>query len=216
MEQNNDLNPLEEHEIQSTEETTSSEQSAENSKVSEVNNTEGDTTAEAEKKNSKSFFGKKQSKEDKLKEQVEKLEAEKNELNDKFLRLFSEFDNYKKRTNKEKIDLIGTASEKVIISLLPIIDDYERAIQFNQNVEDINAVKEGFELIYNKLKSVLKRFEVEEIAAMGEPFNTDFHEAITHFPAPSEDLKGKVMDVTEKGYKIKDKVIRFSKVVVAN
>lgn len=216
MEQNNDLNPLEEQEIQSTEETTSSEQSAENSKVSEVNNTEGDTTAEAEKKNSKSFFGKKQSKEDKLKEQVEKLEAEKNELNDKFLRLFSEFDNYKKRTNKEKIDLIGTASEKVIISLLPIIDDYERAIQFNQNVEDINAVKEGFELIYNKLKSVLKRFEVEEIAAMGEPFNTDFHEAITHFPAPSEDLKGKVMDVTEKGYKIKDKVIRFSKVVVAN
>ena len=112
--------------------------------------------------------------------------------------------------------MIGTASEKVIISLLPIIDDYERAIQFNQNVEDINAVKEGFELIYNKLKSVLKRFEVEEIAAMGEPFNTDFHEAITHFPAPSEDLKGKVMDVTEKGYKIKDKVIRFSKVVVAN
>ncbi len=214
MEQNNDLNPLEEQEIQSTEETASSEQSAENSKVSEVNNTEGDTTAEAEKKNSKSFFGKKQSKEDKLKEQVEKLEAEKNELNDKFLRLFSEFDNYKKRTNKEKIDLIGTASERVIITLLPIVDDFERAIQFNQNVEDINAVKEGFELIYNKLKSVLKRFEVEEIAAMGEPFNTDFHEAITHFPAPSEDLKGKVMDVTEKGYKIKDKVILFSKVVV--
>ena len=216
MEQNNDLNPLEEQEIQSTEETVSSEQSAENSKVSDVNNVEGESTAEAEKKNSKSFFGKKQSKEDKLKEQVEKLEAEKNELNDKFLRLFSEFDNYKKRTNKEKIDLIGTASEKVIISLLPIVDDFERAIQFNQNVEDINAVKEGFELIYNKLKSVLKRFEVEEIAAMGEPFNTDFHEAITHFPAPSEDLKGKVMDVTEKGYKIKDKVIRFSKVVVAN
>ena len=216
MEQNNDLNPLEEQEIQSTEETVSSEQSAENSKVSDVNNVEGESTAEAEKKNSKSFFGKKQSKEDKLKEQVEKLEAEKNELNDKFLRLFSEFDNYKKRTNKEKIDLIGTASEKVIITLLPIVDDFERAIQFNQNVEDINAVKEGFELIYNKLKSVLKRFEVEEIAAMGEPFNTDFHEAITHFPAPSEDLKGKVMDVTEKGYKIKDKVIRFSKVVVAN
>ncbi len=216
MEQKNDLNPLEEQEIQSTEETTSSEQSAENSKVSEVKNEEGDPTADTEKKNSKSFFGKKPSKEEKLKEQVEKLEAEKNELNDKFLRLFSEFDNYKKRTNKEKIDLIGTASEKVIISLLPIIDDYERAILFNQNAEDINAVKEGFELIYNKLKSVLKRFDVEEIPAMGEPFNTDFHEAITHFPAPSEELKGKVMDVTEKGYKIKDKVIRFSKVIVAN
>ncbi|HPS71212.1 MAG TPA: nucleotide exchange factor GrpE [Bacteroidales bacterium] len=216
MEQNNDQNPLEEQEIQSTEETTSSEQSAENSKVSEVKNVEEEPISETEKKNSKSFFGKKPSKEEKLKEQVEKLEAEKNELNDKFLRLFSEFDNYKKRTNKEKIDLIGTASEKVILSLLPIVDDYERAIQFNQNVEDVTAVKEGFELIYNKLKAVLKRFEVEEIPAMGEPFNTDFHEAITHFPAPSEDLKGKVMDVTEKGYKIKDKVIRFSKVIVAN
>jgi molecular chaperone GrpE len=216
MEQNNDLNPLEEQEIQSTEDTTASEQSAENSKVSEVKNVEEEPISETEKKNSKSFFGKKPSKEEKLKEQVEKLEAEKNELNDKFLRLFSEFDNYKKRTNKEKIDLIGTASEKVILSLLPIVDDYERAIQFNQNVEDVTAVKEGFELIYNKLKAVLKRFEVEEIPAMGEPFNTDFHEAITHFPAPSEDLKGKVMDVTEKGYKIKDKVIRFSKVIVAN
>jgi len=216
MEQNNDLIPLEEQEIQSTEDTTASEQSAENSKVSEVKNVEEEPISETEKKNSKSFFGKKPSKEEKLKEQVEKLEAEKNELNDKFLRLFSEFDNYKKRTNKEKIDLIGTASEKVILSLLPIVDDYERAIQFNQNVEDVTAVKEGFELIYNKLKAVLKRFEVEEIPAMGEPFNTDFHEAITHFPAPSEDLKGKVMDVTEKGYKIKDKVIRFSKVIVAN
>ena len=216
MEQNNDLNPIEEQEIQSTEDTTASEQSAENSKVSEVKNVEEEPISETEKKNSKSFFVKKTSKEEKLKEQVEKLEAEKNELNDKFLRLFSEFDNYKKRTNKEKIDLIGTASEKVILSLLPIVDDYERAIQFNQNVEDVTAVKEGFELIYNKLKAVLKRFEVEEIPAMGEPFNTDFHEAITHFPAPSEDLKGKVMDVTEKGYKIKDKVIRFSKVIVAN
>jgi len=216
MEQNNDLIPLEEQEIQSTEDTTASEQSAENSKVSEVKNVEEEPISETEKKNGKSFFGKKPSKEEKLKEQVEKLEAEKNELNDKFLRLFSEFDNYKKRTNKEKIDLIGTASEKVILSLLPIVDDYERAIQFNQNVEDVTAVKEGFELIYNKLKAVLKRFEVEEIPAMGEPFNTDFHEAITHFPAPSEDLKGKVMDVTEKGYKIKDKVIRFSKVIVAN
>lgn len=216
MEQNNDLNPLEEQEIQSTEETTASEQSAENSKVSEVKNVEEEPISETEKKNSKSFFGKKPSKEEKLKEQVEKLEAEKNELNDKFLRLFSEFDNYKKRTNKEKIDLISTASEKVILSLLPIVDDYERAIQFNQNVEDVTVLKEGFELIYNKLKAVLKRFEVEEIPAMGEPFNTDFHEAITHFPAPSEDLKGKVMDVTEKGYKIKDKVIRFSKVIVAN
>ncbi len=171
---------------------------------------------ENEKKGNKSFFGKKPSKEDKLKEQVEKLEKEKQELNDKFLRLFSEFDNYKKRTNKEKIDLIGTASEKVIVALLPIVDDFERAIQYNQSVEDVNALKDGFEIIYNKFKSILNRFEVEEIQSMGEVFNTDFHEAITHFPAPSEEMKGKVMDVTEKGYKMKEKVIRFSKVIVAN
>lgn len=175
-----------------------------------------ENTSETEIKGSKSFFSKKQSKEDKLKEQLEKIELEKNELNDKFLRLFSEFDNYKKRTNKEKIDLISTASEKVILSLLPIIDDFERAIQYNQNIDDILIVKEGFELIYNKMKDLLKRYDVEEIVAIGESFNTDFHEAITHFPAPSEEMKGKVMDVSQKGYKLKEKVIRFSKVVVAN
>ena len=175
-----------------------------------------ETPVENEKKGGKSFFGKKQTKEEKLKEHLKKVEAEKMELNDKFLRLFSEFDNYKKRTNKEKLDLIATASEKVIIGLLPIIDDFERAIQYNQKVEDIATVKEGFELIYNKMSALLKRFEIEEIPAMGETFNTDYHEAITHFPAQSEEMKGKVMDVTEKGYKIKDKVIRFSKVIVAN
>jgi len=181
-----------------------------------VEKTPTEEPVENEKKGNKSFFGKKPSKEDKLKEQVEKLEKEKQELNDKFLRLFSEFDNYKKRTNKEKIDLIGTASEKVIVALLPVVDDFERAIQYNQKVDEVNTLKDGFEIIYNKLKSILTRFEVEEIQSMGEVFNTDFHEAITHFPAPSEDMKGKVMDVTEKGYKMKEKVIRFSKVIVAN
>ncbi|MDD4395711.1 MAG: nucleotide exchange factor GrpE [Bacteroidales bacterium] len=169
-----------------------------------------------EKKTVRSIFGKKVSKEDKLKEQIAQLEAQKKELNDKFLHLYSEFDNYKKRTNKEKLDLLSTASEKVIISLLPIIDDFERAIKANENLEDLQVIKEGFTLIYNKLIQVLKRFDVEEIVAKGETFDTDYHEAITHFPAPTEEDKGKVMEVTEKGYKIKNKVIRFSKVVVAN
>lgn len=216
MEQNKDLNPLEEQEPLLTDDHQTVEKPVEETTVLDEKKEDVEVISESEKKNTKSFFGKKQSKEDKLKEQLEKLEIEKNELNDKFLRLFSEFDNYKKRTNKEKIDLISTASEKVILSLLPIIDDFERAIQYNQNVEDIAIVKEGFELIYNKMKAVLKRFDVEEIIAIGEPFNTDFHEAITHFPASSEDMKGKVMDVSEKGYKLKDKVIRFSKVIVAN
>lgn len=164
------------------------------------------------------MFSRKNSKEKEkisnLEEQIEKLKAEKAELNDRFLRLYSEFDNYKKRVSKEKLDLISTASEKVFVNLLPIIDDFERAISANEKVEDINAVKEGFVLIYNKMLQLLKRFDVEEIAAKGEEFNTDFHEAVTHFPVEKEEDKGKVIDVTEKGYKIKDKVIRYSKVVV--
>jgi len=149
-------------------------------------------------------------------EQLETLNAEIAEINERFLRLYSEFENYKKRTNKEKIDLIATASEKVITGLLPVIDDFERAIQHNQNIEDISVLKEGFELIYNKLLALLKRFEVEEILALGETFDTDLHEAITHFPSQNEEDKGKITNVTQKGYKLKDKVIRFAKVVVAN
>ena len=169
-------------------------------------------------KNKKNIFSRKKDKEkSKLQEketEIEQLKAEKAELNDRFLRLFSEFDNYKKRVSKEKLDLISTASEKVIVSLLPIIDDFERAIAANEKVEDINAIKEGFNLIYNKLVQTMKRFDVEEIQAKGEEFNTDFHEAVTHFPVQNEEDKGKVIDVTEKGYKLKDKVIRYAKVVV--
>lgn len=169
-----------------------------------------------EKKKNRSFFGRKKSEEEELKKQLEEAEIKYKELNDRFLRLYSEFDNYKKRTNKEKLELLSTASEKVIVGLLPVIDDFERAIAANEKSEEVTAIKEGFVLIYNKLQQLLKRFDVEEIKAKGEEFNTDYHEAITHFPAQKEEDKGKVMDVTEKGYKIKDKVIRYSKVVVAN
>ena len=172
---------------------------------------------QGEKKEEKrGFFGKKNKKEEELKKKVEELEEQKKELNNKYLHLYSEFDNYKKRTNREKLELIETASEKVILSLLPVIDDFERAIKANEKLEDVAILKEGFNLIYNKLLQLLKRFDVEEIQAKGEEFNTDYHEAITHFPAQKDEDKGKVMDVTEKGYKIKDKVIRYSKVVVAN
>lgn len=169
-----------------------------------------------EKKKNRSFFGRKKSEDEELKKKLEEAEIKYKELNDRFLRLYSEFDNYKKRTNKEKLELLSTASEKVIVGLLPVIDDFERAIAANEKSEEVTAIKEGFVLIYNKLQQLLKRFDVEEIKAKGEEFNTDYHEAITHFPAQKEEDKGKVMDVTEKGYKIKDKVIRYSKVVVAN
>jgi molecular chaperone GrpE len=159
---------------------------------------------------------KKNNKEEEILAQMETIVAEKTELNDRFLRLYSEFENYKKRTNKEKLDLIATASEKVILGLLPIVDDFERAIMHNEKIDDLTILKEGFDLIYNKLKALLKRFEVEEITATGEIFDTDLHEAVTHFPAQCEEDKGKIVEVTEKGYKLKDKVIRFTKVVVAN
>lgn len=182
-------------------------------------NTDNLTDKEADTdKNKKSFFTKKKDKEKQkiqdLEKEIEQLKTEKAELNDRFLRLFSEFDNYKKRVSKEKLDLIATASEKVLVSLLPVVDDFERAIAANEKADNIDSIKEGFNLIYNKLLQMMKRFNVEEIQAKGEEFNTDFHEAVTHFPAQKEEDKGKVIDVTEKGYKLKDKVIRYAKVVV--
>lgn len=135
-------------------------------------------------------------------------------LNDKYLRLYSEFDNYRKRTNKEKLDLISTASAGVLKDMLTVLDDFERAIANNDKVEDINAVKEGFQLIYNKLKSGLEAKGLKQMQAKGETFDPELHEAIANIPAPEESLKGKVVDDVERGYYLNEKVIRFAKVVV--
>ena len=207
--------------MENNQEEMTQEEQVQNPEVKEEVQENTDNLSEKEEntdKNRKNIFSRKKDKEkskwQEKEAEIERLKAEKAELNDRFLRLFSEFDNYKKRVSKEKLDLIATASEKVIVSLLPIIDDFERAIAANEKVEDINTIKEGFNLIYNKLIQMMKRFDVEEIQAKGEEFNTDFHEAVTHFPAQNEEDKGKVIDVTEKGYKLKDKVIRYAKVVV--
>lgn len=158
---------------------------------------------------------KKLNKEEKLEEKVGELEENLAELNDKYLRLFSEFDNYRKRTTKERLELLDTASSDVINELLPVLDDFERAFKANEakSKEEQNNL-EGFKLIYNKLKGTLNRRGLEPMKSIGEPFDTDFHEALTNIPAPSEDLKGKVVDEIEKGYTLKGKVIRFAKVVV--
>lgn len=145
---------------------------------------------------------------------IEKLEAEKKELNDKYLRLFSDFDNYRKRTSKEKIESFKTAGIGVIKDLLTVVDDFDRAIENNKVAEDLDAVKEGFGLIYNKFSSILKAKGLQEVEAKGEVFDVDKHEAITQIPAPSEDLKGKVVDVIEKGYSLNDTMVRFPKVIV--
>lgn len=144
------------------------------------------------------------------------LTAKYNELNDKYLRLYSEFDNFRKRTIKEKSDILKTANEDVLKAILPVIDDFERAIKANENVSDVQAIKEGVQLIYNKLKSTTSQKGLVAFETKGEVFNDDLMEAITHIPAPSDDAKGKVVDELEKGYKLGDKVIRFAKVVVGS
>lgn len=136
------------------------------------------------------------------------------DLNDRFLRLYAEFDNYRKRTNKEKIDLISNAGESILKDMLPVMDDFERAIANNESAEDIVSVKEGFHLIFNKFRHILESKGLKKMEAKGESFDSELHEAIANVPAPSEDLKGKVIDDVEKGYYLNEKVIRYAKVVV--
>ena len=146
----------------------------------------------------------------------EEYQLKVNELNDKYLRLYSEFDNFRKRTLKEKIDLSRTASEDVIKDLLPVLDDFDRAMSAMQATDQLEALKEGIKLIHPKMKAVFAAKGIQEIKSVGEEFNTDFHEAITSIPAPSEELKNKVVDEIEKGYMLHDKVIRFSKVITGS
>lgn len=144
----------------------------------------------------------------------EKLQAEVQQLNDKYLRLYAEFDNYKRRTQKERVELLQTAGKDVIVSLLPVLDDFDRALKAMETAADVAPVKEGILLVSTKLKNTLAQKGLKDVSSINEPFNTDFHEAITNIPAPSEDLKGKVIDEVEKGYTLNDNVIRFAKVVV--
>ncbi len=176
-------------------------------------------TAHEKKEEAADKVSDKKSKRFKIRHAAEKaLEEEKAkyaELNDKYLRLFSEFDNHRKRTAKEKLDLTATASENVIKDILPVLDDFERALQ-NMEKNGNEADLQGVTLIFNKLKDTLKKKGLEEIEAMNAEFNTDEHEALTMIPAPEEDKKGKVLDVIQKGYKLNGKVIRFARVVVGN
>ena len=147
----------------------------------------------------------------------EKLKAENQELKDKYLRLYSEFENYRRRTAKERLDLIKTAAEDVLTDLIPVVDDFERAIKAADQEEKSAKVFEGNLLIYNKLLKVLEAKGVKPMADLvGENFDADTQEAITKIPAPTEELKGKVIDVVEKGYTLGDKVIRYAKVVIGS
>lgn len=147
-------------------------------------------------------------------DKINELEKKIEDLSDKHLRLQAEFDNYKKRTLREKADLIKSGGETVLSGILPVIDDFERAIVFLDKLPEDDPGKQGTVLIYSKFKEFLKQNNVKEIEALNGEFNVDYHEAITKIPAPEEKLKGKVVDVIQKGYLLNDKVIRYAKVVV--
>lgn len=182
------------------------EEVLENTTITEETKTE---TPE-EEKSSKKKKTKKDKKEAKIHELGEKLQ----DMQDKHLRLQAEFDNFRRRTVKEKADLIKSGGETVLINILPVIDDFERAIDSLKDLPDDDAGKQGTLLIYNKFEDFLKQNNVKEIEALNQEFDVDLHEALTKIPAPSKDLKGKVVDVIQKGYYLNEKVIRFAKVVI--
>lgn len=153
--------------------------------------------------------------EDQASDNVTDWEAKYNELNNSYLRLNAEFDNYRKRTLKEKAELLKSGSERVLLDIIAVVDDFERALDNISKTEDIDAVKEGIDLIYSKFSNFLTKHGVKEIETIGHAFDTDKHEAVTTVPAQSEEDKDKIIDSIQKGYTLDDKVIRYPKVIVA-
>lgn len=145
-----------------------------------------------------------------------KLEAELAEMKDKYLRMYSEFDNFKRRTSKERAEVIQTANRELMTALIPVLDDFQRTTKFLETSESVEALKEGVALVYNKFSRTLEQKGLKPLEAMGTAFDSELHEAVTQIPAPSEDLKGKVVDELEKGYYLNDKIIRYAKVVIGN
>ena len=188
------------------------EEKAANTKADEqvVSESEEGSTKKEKSKKKQSRKAKKEA------EEIERLKEKNADLNDKYLRLFSEFDNFRKRTIRERIELTKTASEEVIKDLLPVLDDFDRALKAMEENDNIDSFKEGVNLIHNKFKTTLSAKGLKPMKSKGENFDTDFHEAITEIPAPDKKMKGKNIDEIEKGYLLGDKVIRYAKVVVGS
>lgn len=172
---------------------------------------EKEQTATEENKEKKDT---KRSKKDKTAEKLNELEDALAKKDDQYIRLHAEFDNYRKRTLKEKMELTKSAGESILVNVLPVMDDFERALLSMQDTKEASAIKEGIDLIYKRFSEFLKQNGIKEIEAKEQEFDTDLHEAITKIPAPSDELKGKVVDVIQKGYLLNDKVIRYAKVVI--
>jgi molecular chaperone GrpE len=158
--------------------------------------------------------GKKLSKQEQLEADLQEATIQLQEQKDKFLRLYAEFDNFKKRTAKERLDLIKTAGQDIIVDMVTVLDDFDRAEKSLQASDDVETAKAGFKLIKEKMFSKLENKGLNVMDCQGKDFDVDFHEAITEIPAPTEDLKGKIVDVVEKGYTLNEKIIRYAKVVV--
>lgn len=173
-------------------------------------------TTEKEKRKEKHKAESKKTEKEKIEDTINDLGTKLVETNDKYLRLYSEFDNYRKRTSKERVELSKTASEEMIVSLLPVLDDFERALKAIEPNENTNVLREGVELIYNKLQNVLTQKGLKTMESIGSIFDPELHDAIAQMPASKEEDKGKVFDEVVKGYYLYDKVIRHAKVVVAN
>lgn len=154
------------------------------------------------------------SKKERMKKRITELEQEVGELKDKNLRIFAEFDNFRKRSAKERIDFAKTAGQDIISDLLPVLDDFYRAQKSINEAKDIESLKEGFNLIYHKFKNSLESKGLKPMESVGKEFNSEIHDAITEIPAPNEEMKGKIVDEVEKGYYLNDKIIRYAKVVV--
>ena len=180
----------------------------------ELNVEETKDTAEEQPQNDQAEEAAPLTHEEQLEKELEDAQAVIEEQKDKYLRLSAEFDNYRKRTMKEKAELILNGGEKSISSILPVIDDFERAIKTMETAKDVKAVKEGVELIYNKFMATLAQNGLKDIETKDQPLDTDYHQAIAVIPAPSEEQKGKILDCVQTGYTLNDKVIRHAKVVV--
>ncbi|MCX7729078.1 MAG: nucleotide exchange factor GrpE, partial [Bacteroidia bacterium] len=201
MNNKNDLSEPKNEQVAEHNQNNSTEQTEEITNTVSSKNTEEDNNASVNQ-------------EDLLKK-INTLEEQLSELNDKYIRLLAEFDNFKKRSRKEKEDLLKYAGEDVWKNILPIMDDFERALKENQNTNDIEIVKKGFELIYNKMKHLITKNNITPIDCLHKEFDPDIMEAMAKTPAPSDELKGKVIDELEKAYQMNGKIIRFAKVIVA-
>lgn len=195
----------------------STENGDDNEKASTSDSAEvGEQTATSEKKKKKGWniFGDSDKKTEKQKKELEALKAQKSELNDKYLRLLAEFQNYRRRMAKERVELMQTAGKDVIKVLLPVLDDFDRAKKAAEAEDNTEPFSEGVMLVYNKLKNVLSQKGLKEMETTGKTFDVNIHHALTEIPAPTEELKGKIIDTIEKGYKLNDKIIRYARVVV--